>query len=201
MIMEQQAALLIVDIQNDFCPGGALPVAEGDRVVAPINRAVQYFVSRGLPVLASRDWHPETTGHFREYGGTWPPHCIQGSTGADFHPDLLLPKGCLIISKGVDPGSDAYSAFDGKLADGRPLRETLTALRVQHLYVGGLATDYCVKSSVLDALRAGFAVTVLTDGIAGVNLAPHDSERAVEEMRTAGANFCTVAELIETAGR
>lgn len=197
--MEQRSALLIVDLQNDFCPGGSLPVAEGDRVVEPLNRAIGFFESQGLPVLASRDWHPASSGHFKEYGGIWPPHCIQDSSGAYFHAGLLLPDGAVIISKGVEPGSDGYSAFDGKSADGRTLQDVLSSLQVRHIFVGGLATDYCVQASVLGARRAGFDVTVLTDAIAGVNLAPGDSERAMQEMVSAGARFCTVDDLVGTA--
>ena len=129
MSMERNAALLIVDLQNDFCPGGSLPVADGDRVVEPLNRAIQYFTAKGLPVLASRDWHPPVTSHFKEYGGLWPPHCVQGSSGAGFHPGLRLPAEALIVSKGTDPGSDSYSAFDGRTDDGRALKEILLVIR------------------------------------------------------------------------
>ncbi|MBI2354214.1 MAG: bifunctional nicotinamidase/pyrazinamidase [Deltaproteobacteria bacterium] len=196
--MERDAALLIVDLQNDFCPGGALPVPEGDLVVEPLNRAAQCFAAAGLPVVASRDWHPPVTRHFREYGGLWPPHCVQGSEGAAFHPALRLPEGSVVISKGSDPERDSYSAFEAATVEGRSLEEFLTSKGVRHLYVGGLATDYCVRSSVLDALRAGFAVTVLTDAVAGVEVAPGDSAKALEEMRQTGAQFGTVNELVTT---
>lgn len=192
--MKNGAALLIVDVQNDFCPDGALAVPEGDRVVGPLNRVAGCFAAAGLPVLASRDWHPPLTRHFRESGGRWPPHCIQGSRGAAFHPALRLPEGTLVISKGSDPDSDAYSAFDGRSQDGRSFRDLLDALGIRHLYVGGLATDYCVRSSVLDARKAALEVTVLTDAIAGVEVAAGDCERALEEMGRAGAGFCTTDE-------
>lgn len=190
--MERNGALLIVDVQNDFCPGGALGVPEGDRVVEPLSRAAQRFAEAGLPVFASRDWHPAATGHFKEYGGIWPPHCVQGSPGAGFHPGLRLPAGTVIISKGIAPDSDSYSAFEGTRDDGATLGSCLAVLGVTHLYVGGLATDYCVRSSVLDALQAGLKVTVLTDCVAGVDLKPGDSERALEEMILAGAQLVTV---------
>ena len=192
--MKKGAALLIVDVQNDFCQYGALAVPGGDRVVEPLSRVAESFAAAGLPVLASRDWHPPVTGHFRESGGMWPPHCIQESPGAAFHPALRLPEGTLVISKGSDPDSDSYSAFDGRSADGRPFRDLLDLLEIHHLYVGGLATDYCVRSSVLDARKAGLEVTVLSDAIAGVDIAAGDSAKALDEMGYAGAAFCTTDE-------
>src|SRR6185369_11744973 len=133
-----------------------------------------------------------------EQGGIWPAHCLQGSPGASFHPDLRLPMGTVVLSKGIDPEQDAYSAFEAVTEDGRTLEEVLTSQGVRHLYVGGLASDYCVRSSVLEALRLGFSVTVLSDGVAGVNVQPGDSARAVAEMGRAGAQFCTVDELLES---
>ena len=195
--MKSPAALLIIDVQNDFCPGGALPVTDGDRVVAPLNRAAELFAAAGLPVLASRDWHPEKTGHFKIYGGVWPPHCVQGSKGAEFHPALRLPPGYLVISKGFEPDGDSYSAFDGQLADGLTLLQLLESLGVTQLYAGGLATDYCVKETVLAALRYGFTVAVLEDAIAGVDVNPGDSLQALTEMLTGGASLCKVRDLTE----
>jgi nicotinamidase/pyrazinamidase len=184
---EEHAALLVVDVQKDFCPGGSLAVPEGDRVVPTLNRHISRAVSRHWPVYASRDWHPPVTSHFREYGGEWPPHCVENTGGAAFHDDLRLPSSAVVITKGQDPEHPGYSAFQGHTPDGRSLLDELRDRRVKHLYVGGLATDYCVKHSVLDALKAGFEVTVLGDAIAGVNLRPEDSARAIEEMRAAGA--------------
>ena len=192
--MKNEAALLIVDVQNDFCPGGALAVPDGDRVIEPLSRVAERFSAAGLPVLASRDWHPPVTCHFREFGGLWPPHCIQNSPGAAFHPALRLPEGTLVISKGSEPDSDSYSAFDGRGAGGSSLGDILAALHVRHLYVGGLATDYCVRSSVLDARKAGLEVTVLVDAIAGVDVAAGDCEKARDEMVHAGATFCMTDE-------
>jgi nicotinamidase/pyrazinamidase len=189
--MKNEAALLMVDVQNDFCPGGALAVPNGDRVIEPLSRIAERFAAAGLPVLASRDWHPQVTCHFKEYGGLWPPHCIQNSPGAAFHPALRLPEGTLVISKGSKPNSDSYTAFDGRGADGSSLGGILATLHVRQLYVGGLATDYCVRSSVLDARKAGLEVTVLVDAIAGVDVAAGDSEKALEEMRRSGVTFCT----------
>lgn len=194
--MKNGAALLIVDVQNDFCPEGALAVPGGDRVVEPLSRVAECFAVAGLTVLASRDWHPPVTRHFRGSGGIWPPHCVQGSPGAAFHPDLRLPEGTLVISKGSAPDSDSYSAFDGRSEDGRSFGDVLDALEIRHLYVGGLATDYCVRSSVLDARKVGIEVTVLTDAIAGVDIAAGDCVKALEEMGRAGATFRTTDEAI-----
>jgi len=189
-------ALILVDVQNDFCPGGTLAVPDGDRVVAPLNRAAAAFAAAGLPVLASRDWHPPHTGHFQAYGGLWPVHCVQGSAGADFHPDLQLPAGTLLLSKGIDERLDGYSAFDGITAAGATLAEVLAAQGVDHLVIGGLATDYCVRATALDARERGLAVTVLIDAVAGVDLQPGDSDRALAAMHRAGTRLRTTDETL-----
>jgi nicotinamidase/pyrazinamidase len=181
------SALLVVDVQQDVCPGGALAVAGGDRVVPVLNRHVAEAAARGWPVYASRDWHPAVTSHFQGQGGEWPPHCVQGSEGAKFHDDLVLPPSAVVITKGQRPDRPGYSAFEGVTPEGRTLLDDLRERRVTRLYVGGLATDYCVKHSVLDARRAGLEVVVLGDAIAGVDLRPGDAARALEEMRAAGA--------------
>ncbi len=193
--MEKKSALLVVDVQNDFCPGGALQVPDGDRVVEPINRAVQRFVAAGLPVLASRDWHLPVSRHFRNMGGSWPVHCLQGTEGAAFHPALRLPGDTLVISKGTDPEMDGYSAFEGVADDGRSLKSLLESLGVQYLFIAGLATDYCVLFTALEAQRSGLTVTVLTDAVAGVDVLPGDSVRALEEMASAGVRLIVVDEL------
>lgn len=189
---QEKAGLLVVDVQNDFCPGGALAVPEGDRVVPVLNEYMARFAAAGLPVYASRDWHPPRTRHFKEFGGAWPPHCIQNTPGAEFHPELRLPANAVIITKGSDPEEDAYSAFQAKTPDGQPFLERLRADGVTHLYIGGLATDYCVRASALDARRHGLAVTLLVDAIRGVDVNPGDSERAIEEMREAGVELGTL---------
>ena len=183
------SALLIIDVQKDFCAGGALAVPNGDRVVPPLNRYITDAIARGWPIYASRDWHPVVTKHFRQYGGEWPPHCVQGTEGAAFHDDLKLPPSAIVISAGASQDSDGYSAFEGRLSDGTPFLDHLRERGVGHLYVGGLATDYCVKHSVLDARRADLEVTVLTDAIAGIDVNAGDAERALEEMRAAGAHI------------
>jgi nicotinamidase/pyrazinamidase len=193
--MERNSALLIVDVQNDFCPNGALHVPDGDRVVAPINRAIERFRVEGLPVLASRDWHPPVTRHFQEHGGRWPAHCIQETTGAAFHPELRLSPDVVILSKGTDPDRDSYSAFDGMTVDGKLLEELLEEGGIEHLYIGGLATDYCVKATALEGLLLGKKVTILTDAIAGVDLEPGDSDRALAAIRQAGGEFIRLEEL------
>jgi nicotinamidase/pyrazinamidase len=184
-----RSALLVVDVQKDFCPGGALPAPDGDRVVPPLNQYLDDAAERGWRVYASRDWHPPVTGHFKAYGGEWPPHCIQDTAGAAFHDSLRLPPTSTVISKGQSPGSPGYSAFEGLTPEGGPLLADLRAHQIEHLYVGGLATDHCVKQSVLDARRHGFAVTVLGRAIAGIDVQPGDSARALEEMRAAGAEI------------
>ncbi|MDD2897863.1 MAG: nicotinamidase [Desulfuromonadaceae bacterium] len=201
--MKISAALLIVDVQNDFCPGGALAVPDGDRVVEPLSRIAGCFAAAGLLVLASRDWHPPETKHFMAFGGLWPPHCVKGTPGAEFHPGLRLPVGTVVISKGGAPDSDAYSAFDGQGTDGSSLGDTLTTLQVDHLYVGGLATDYCVRASVLDARKRGLEVTLLTDATAAVEVVAGDAENALNAMKNAGVSFRTTDESIAliTEGR
>jgi nicotinamidase/pyrazinamidase len=193
--MPEKAALLIVDLQNDFCPGGALPVRAGDQVIAPLNTAAQLFSSAGLPILASRDWHPPQTRHFRDFGGDWPVHCVAGTAGAAFPPALQLPPETVLLSKGIDPALDGYSAFEGVSPGGSTLAEILTQLGVQRLYIGGLATDYCVLATTLEARQRGLAVTVLSDAIAGVELAPGDASAALARMRVAGAQFARVVDL------
>jgi len=184
--MSRKPALLVVDLQNDFCPGGSLGVPDGDRIVPRVNRTIELFARRGLPILATRDWHPAVTKHFKEFGGAWPPHCVQGTKGARFHPGLRLPKDVVLLSKGMDPEQDSYSGFQAVSPQGRDLESVIRDLGVDELYVCGLATDYCVRATALDAVRRGLRVRVLKDAIKGVDLKPGDSETAVEEMRAAG---------------
>lgn len=186
---EPDSALLVVDVQNDFCPGGSLPVRDGDQVVPALNRYIEAFRQAGRPILASRDWHPERTTHFQAYGGTWPAHCIWETHGAEFHAELRLPPEAIVVSKGMGADEDSYSAFEARDEEGRMLAEMLVDRGVRRLYVGGLATDYCVKHSVLDARKAGLDVIVLGDAVRGVDLRPGDSDRSIEEMRTAGATL------------
>lgn len=181
---ETKKALIVVDVQNDFCPGGSLAVRDGDQVVAPLNRLMKDFLDRGEPVFQTRDWHPANTKHFQVYGGTWPIHCVQNTSGADFHPDLLSDPRVTVISKGFDESADGYSGFDGT-----ELAEMLRKQGVEEVWVGGLATDYCVKETVLSARREGFKVKALADAMRPVNVNPADGRKAIEEMRAAGAEI------------
>ena len=180
--MQPGDALLIVDVQNDFCPDGALGVAEGDHVVPVLNQWIEEARRRSVPVFASRDWHPAGHVSFKERGGPWPPHCVQGTTGAAFRSDLQLPASVEILSKGYDPDKDSYSAFGGTSLEGK-LREA----GIKRLWIGGLALDYCVRETTLDAIRAGYEVHVLVDGSRAVNVPAGDGQRALDDMRRAGA--------------
>jgi len=184
MASEPRKALIVVDVQNDFCPGGSLAVAHGEEVVAPLNKLMTEFLDRGEPVFKTRDWHPEKTEHFAAYGGTWPVHCVQNTRGAEFHPDLLDDPRVTVISKGFDESADGYSGFDGTEL-GKKLRDD----GIEEVWVGGLATDYCVKETVLGARREGFKVKALADAMRPVNVKPDDGKNAIEEMRNAGAEI------------
>jgi nicotinamidase/pyrazinamidase len=183
MSSSNKRALIVVDVQNDFCPGGALAVPHGDEVVAPLNELIQEFLERDEPVFLSRDWHRKDTKHFAAYGGTWPVHCVMLTDGARFHPELIVDNQVQLISKGLGD-TDCYSAFDET-----DLTSRLRALDVEELWIGGLATDYCVKSTVLDALKEGFRVKALAYAMRAVELKPGDGERAIEDMRNAGAEI------------
>lgn len=187
----EQSALLVVDLQNDFCTNGALAVAGSERVVAAMNRYISHAVACGWPVYASRDWHPAQTRHFQPYGGQWPVHCVQDSPGARFHPELQLPADAIIVTKGDRADEAGYSAFEGRTPDGTRLTDDLRRRGITHLYVGGLATDYCVRASTLDGLDAGLEMTLLEDAVAGVDLTAGDSSRALDEMRRRGAGMAT----------
>lgn len=178
-------ALLVVDVQNDFCPGGTLAVAHGDEVVPPLNKLITEFLERGEPVFKTRDWHPANTKHFADFGGIWPVHCVQNTKGAEFHSGLIDDIHIRIISKGLGD-EDCYSAFDGT-----DLALQLRRLGVNEIWVGGLTTDYCVKTTALDGLKEGFKVKVLENAIRPVDLNPGDGERALTEMQAAGAEIVT----------
>lgn len=175
-------ALIVVDVQNDFLPGGALAVSEGNDVVPVMNRYAESFAKRGLTVVATRDWHPETHCSFNDHGGPWPRHCVAGSEGAAFSPALRLPEKAKVISKATRTDRDAYSGFEGTELD-----EWLAKRNVKRLFVGGLATDYCVLNTVRDGLRAGYEVMLLTDGIRAVDVHPGDGEKAIAQMLKSGA--------------
>ncbi|WP_041703354.1 isochorismatase family protein [Pseudogulbenkiania sp. NH8B] len=176
-------ALLVVDVQNDFLPGGRLAVGSGDEVVPVLNRYIDVFVAQRLPVYATRDWHPPDHCSFTPQGGAWPAHCIAGSNGAQFAPRLHLPRSTVVVSKAMHSKRDAYSGFDGTR-----LEHALQRNGVGRLFVGGLATDYCVLNTVRDALKQGFTVCLLVDAIRAVNVDPDDGMRAEGEMCRLGAH-------------
>jgi nicotinamidase/pyrazinamidase len=196
-------ALLIVDFQNDFTPGGALPVNEGDRIAEPVNALAERFDL----VIATRDWHPEEHGSFKgvevdpdrwdgtDPPGIWPVHCVQDTEGAELHPALARASVDVIVDKGQSPDSQGYSGFQAT-----DLARLLRERGVNRLYVTGLATDYCVKNTVLDAVKEGFEVTVIEDAVRGVDVNEGDSARALEEMRRAGAEVTSSKEVL-AAGR
>ncbi|MGE4298125.1 MAG: nicotinamidase [Desulfovibrionaceae bacterium] len=181
--MPQRKALIIVDVQNDFCPGGALAVPHGDAVVKPLNSLSALFRGKGYPIFATRDWHPTDHVSFTTQGGIWPPHCIAGTPGAAFHPDLDI-SGAIVISKATTRDAEAYSGFAGT-----SLGDQLRTMEVKRLVVGGLATDYCVKRTVLDACAQGFTVDVVLDAIRAVELKPGDGDTAIAAMMQAGASL------------
>lgn len=193
MTLDDKSALILVDVQNDFCPGGALAVKEGDAVVPVLNRYIHLFSEAGAPIYATRDWHPADHISFAEQGGIWPAHCVRESEGAAFHPALALPDSATLISKAQRQDEEAYSGFVGT-----DLAAHLRAQGIERLYVGGLATDYCVKSTVLDALREGFDTTFLADGSRGVEVNLGDIAAAEAEMSAAGAPTLTLDELTPT---
>jgi nicotinamidase/pyrazinamidase len=187
-IDKEKDALVIVDVQNDFCPGGALPVPGGDAVISTLNALALYFGH----IYTTQDWHPLNHISFKEQGGRWPPHCVGGTKGAQFHPDLRVEK-AVMIKKGTDPYKEAYSGFQQT-----DLAQQLKGIGVERLFIGGLATDYCVKATVLDALLHGFKVVLVADAIMGVEVKPGDSAAAIDEMNRAGATISHFSEIAES---
>ncbi len=188
MKSNSKQALIVVDVQNDFCPGGALAVPHSDEVIEPLNQLIDEFLERGAPVYKSRDWHPLQTKHFQAYGGTWPVHCVQNTEGAEFHSALRDDPRIAVISKGLGD-KDSYSAFDET-----NLAAELHKQDIEEVVVGGLATDYCVKNTVLDALKNGFKVKAVKNAMRPVEVQPGDGDRALEEMRNAGAQIISTDE-------
>jgi nicotinamidase/pyrazinamidase len=180
-------ALLVIDMQVDFLPGGKLGVPHGHAVLGPVNRLLGLFGERGLPIYASRDWHPENHCSFAARGGPWPPHCVAGTPGAAFSEQLDLPAGAVIVSKADTPDADAYSAFNGTT-----LAAQLRARGVRRVVVCGLATDYCVLNTVIDARENGFEVVVVPEAMRAVNVTPGDGARAIARMTELGARSASV---------
>lgn len=175
-------ALLIIDVQNDFLPGGALAVAGGDEVVAPLNMWIARFTKAGLPIFATRDWHPADHASFHAQGGPWPSHCVAETPGAAYPATLALPATAVVVAKAMERETEAYSGFSGTDLDAR-----LRGLHARRLFIGGLATEYCVFHTVGDALRLGYGVVLLRDAIRAVNVTSGDGERAIDAMLADGA--------------
>ena len=180
-------ALVIANVQIDFLPGGALPISEGDIVIPVLNDYIKIFKGAGAFIFAIRDWHPQNHVSFTTQGGQWPPHCIQQSEGAKFHPDLRLPEETVVISKATDTLKDAYSSFDGT-----GLAQNLKMHGIYRLFVCGFATEYCILNTVLDSPKLGFGTVLLLDAVRGINVKPNDANRAIEKMVSNGAEQATL---------
>ena len=191
-MLTERDALIIVDVQNDFLPGGALAVPDGDAVVPLLARCAEVCARTGVHVVASRDWHPADHCSFREFGGQWPPHCIAGTHGAELDPGLDLPADTRIVDKARTPERDAYSAFEGTDLD-----EWLKTREVGQLYVGGLATDYCVLRTALDGLRLGNADVLLADAIRAID--PDDGNAAIDTLRKQGATISDTSQILDAS--
>ncbi|MCB1986455.1 MAG: isochorismatase family protein [Burkholderiales bacterium] len=184
-------ALIIVDVQNDFLPGGSLPVPGGNYIIPVLNQYIAGFYTRRLPIIATRDWHPDDHCSFRQYGGDWPPHCIANSEGADFAPGLALPVYSNIISKATTQDKEAYSAFSNT-----QLNALLQSFQVKRVFVGGLATEYCVLNTVKDAIQYQYAVFILKDAVCAINRQPEDGRLAIAEMKHLGATSIYCEDLV-----
>ncbi len=183
-------ACLIIDMQNDFLEGGSLEVPGSNTLIPVLNRYIARFHTHRLPVIATRDWHPPDHCSFIEQSGPWPPHCVAGSAGAAFHADLALPADTHIVSKATARDTEAYSGFSGT-----GLQESLQSLQIQRIFVGGVATEYCVRNTVTDALRLGYAVIVLQDATQAMNRKPHDGIKAIDDMIAHGATLTQFQEI------
>ncbi|WP_442496763.1 isochorismatase family protein [Methylobacter sp. sgz302048] len=181
-------ALVIVDLQNDFLPGGSLPVPGGEQVISALNGYIERFARRGLPIFATRDWHPKNHSSFIEQGGPWPEHCVIGTKGAEFSAALHLPASVQIISAGTEVERDGYSAFETPVC-----KQQLDSVGARRLFVGGLATDYCVLNTVRDALALNYPVFLLTDAVRAINVQPQDGQKAIDEMIQKGAKLITLS--------
>lgn len=196
----KKKVLLIVDVQNDFCPGGALPVPNGDEVIEPINEMSRFANKRDgdeWRIFASKDWHPKKTAHFK----TWPVHCIKCTFGAELHQNLERLYINFIIFKGTEPDEDGYSPFDGDILTNtyayQSLDKVLKSYATEEIYICGLATDYCVKAAALDARKRGYKTYLLLDACRAVNLNPGDEEKAIQEMKDAGVIITTTEEVLK----
>jgi len=196
MTLEPDDALIVVDMQRDFLSGGALAVPNGEAVIPVLNRCLARFSALGLPIFATRDWHPVDHCSFRARGGPWPPHCVAGTAGAEFGPGLALPADARVISKATAAETEAYSGFQGT-----NLAAQLRALGRKRVWIGGLATDYCVRSTALDALGQGFEVVLIEDAICAVDVHPGDGARALAELVKRGAALVAAKDIDTTFER
>ncbi|MFN3995157.1 MAG: bifunctional nicotinamidase/pyrazinamidase [bacterium] len=187
------SALIVVDMQNDFLPGGSLEVPNSDTIIPIINEYIKFFEKKGKVVVFTRDWHPENHVSFKENGGIWPKHCVQNTKGAEFHPDMYIPKESIIISKAYEPNIEAYSGFENT-----NLHQELQNRNIKNVYVCGVATDYCVLNTVLSAVELGYKVYLLIDAIKGVDLKPNDSEEAIKTMISKGVEILVLDELLQS---
>lgn len=185
-------ALIVVDVQNDFLAGGSLEVLQGNEIIPVFNRYIEAFRTKGLPVFATRDWHPPNHCSFKAQGGPWPPHCVVDTEGAQFSSDLILPTSTVIISTATEPDKEAYSGFQGT-----DLNERLRSAHIQRLFIGGLATDYCVLSTVKDAIDRAYKIFLLQDAIRAVNVNPDDGKKAEAEMNGLGTVSITLKSLTQ----
>jgi nicotinamidase/pyrazinamidase len=192
LVLKNSDALLITDIQKDFLPGGVLPIDGGDEIIPVLNDYIRIFGAAKVHILASRDWHPANHVSFNTQGGPWPPHCIKETNGAKFSPNLKLPEHTLVISKATEPTHESYSVFDGTILD-----TELERLGTKRLFIGGLATDYCVVNTVLDARKLGLETVVLMDATLGINANPGDVDSAIKTMIANGALQATVDDFPE----
>lgn len=191
--LNSKDALIIADMQKDFLPGGSLPIQEGDQLIPVINEYIKIFRSAKTPIAASRDWHPPNHISFVQQGGPWPPHCVQGSDGAQFDARLKLPDDVYVVSKATNPNKEAYSVFEDT-----NLNEQLKAWGTKRIFMSGVATDYCVLTSTLDARKLGLEVVVLSDATRGIDSKPGDVEKAFQTMAKAGAVQVTLADFPES---
>lgn len=190
--LNNKDVLIVADMQKDFLPGGALPVKDGDQLIPVINDYIAIFKPAKAKIVASKDWHPANHISFVQQGGPWPPHCVQGSEGATFHLDLKIPDDVYVVSKATDPKKEAYSVFDGT-----GLTEKLESWGVRRVFISGLATDYCIVNSALDARKLGLEVVVLADATRGIDVHPGDVEKAFQTMAEAGATQATLEDFPE----
>jgi nicotinamidase/pyrazinamidase len=189
--VDKTGALIIVDVQNDFFPGGTISVSGGGQVIPFLNDYLKLFTKADASIFATRDWHPPNHLSFKDQGGSWPAHCVQNTQGAKFHPILKLPKNTIVVSKGINPFKDNYSGFEGD-----ELSNTLKNTGIKRVFVGGLTTEYCVKNTVIESLKLGFEAVLLIDAIAGINAKPGDEVNAIDKMVENGADKATLSDFV-----